>query len=87
MGQNGTGNPVLGVVLALIVASILLAIIGFLLRGRGKLRTRNAALGWAILCVLPLFGAGLAWNIKHDVENATGETRSGVNEPGVKGAP
>ena len=87
MGSNGSGNPILGVLLACIIASIVLAIIGFVLRGRGSLATSRAALIWAIITILPLFGAGFFMFSKHSVEQATGETKSGVNEPGVKGAP
>lgn len=87
MGTNGPGNPILGVLLACVVASIVLAIIGFVLHGRGRLRARGPALAWAILTILPLFGAGLAMYGKHGVEDATGVTKPGVNEPGVRGAP
>jgi hypothetical protein len=87
MGTNGPGNPILGVLLACVVASIVLAIIGFVLHGRGKLRARGPALGWAILTILPLFGAGFAMMTKHGVDEATGVTKAGINEPGVRGAP
>lgn len=87
MGTNGPGNPILGVVFAFIAASVLLAIIGFVLRGRGKLVTSRAALVWAVITILPLFGAGAVFMTKHQVEQASGETKSGINEPGVKGAP
>jgi hypothetical protein len=36
---------------------------------------------WAILTILPLFGAGFATMTTHVVEQATGETQSGVNAP------
>jgi hypothetical protein len=57
------------------------------LHGRGKLTNSRAALAWAILTILPLFGAGFVYMTKHQVEQATGVTKSGVNEPGVQGAP
>lgn len=87
MGENGPGNPILGVLLACVAASIILAIIGFVLHRRGMLIARGPALGWAILIVLPLFGAGFAMFTKHGVDAATGTTQAGVNEPGVRGAP
>jgi hypothetical protein len=51
------------------------------LKKTGKLTSRGAALAWAILTILPLFGAGFAMMTKHSVEIVTGETQSGVNEP------
>jgi len=87
MGENGPGNPILGVLLACVAASIILAIIGFVLHGRGKLRARGPALAWAILTIVPLFGAGFAMYTKHTVDNVTGVTKPDVNEPGVRGAP
>lgn len=87
MGQNGSGNPILGVLLACVAASVILAILGFVLRGRGYLVGRTPALVWAIITILPLFGAGFAMMTKHTVDEATGVTKPGVNEPGVKGAP
>ena len=67
------------ILLALVVVSLILVGIGFALRRRGALRSRPAALGWAVLCIVPLFGAGLAMAVHHAVEDATGRTRSGVN--------
>jgi hypothetical protein len=80
MGQ-GTANAGMGVVLALVAASIVLFAIGMVLRRRGALRSRSAGLGWAILTLLPLFGSGFFLWTKHQVEKTTGETREGVNEP------
>jgi uncharacterized membrane protein len=79
MGQ-GTANSGLAVVYLLVAATVALFAIGLVLRRRGMLRTRGAALGWAILTILPLFGSGFYLMTKHQVEQATGETRSGVNE-------
>lgn len=79
MGQ-GTANTGMGVVLALVAASVLLFVLGMVLRKRDMLRSRNAGLGWAILTLLPLFGSGLVFWTKHQVEKTTGETREGVNE-------
>ena len=78
---EGTGSPILGVLLALVAASVVLAALGMWLHRRGKLATRGAALVWALLTIAPLFGAGFAMMAKHNVEQATGETRSGVNAP------
>ena len=87
MGTNGPGNPILQVLLLCVAASLILAIVGFVLRRRGMLRARGPALGWAILTVLPLFGAGFAMFTKHQVELATGETPVGKNAPDVRSAP
>ncbi|PAX07645.1 hypothetical protein [Sphingomonas lenta] len=87
MGTNATINPILLTTGLCILASILLAIIGFVLRSRGKLRAQGPALAWAILTILPLFGAGAAMFTKHEVEHAVGVTNSGDNAENVKSAP
>ena len=87
MGTNGTGNPILLILLLCVVASLALAAIGFAMRRRGKLATQGAAMGWAILTILPLFGAGAAMFGKHEVEHATGVTQDGVNANDVRSAP
>lgn len=87
MGTNGPGNPILQVLMLCVLASLILAALGFWLRSRGKLRTRGPALGWAILTILPLFGAGFAMMTEHQVEIATGETPIGENAPNVRSAP
>lgn len=76
----GTANTGMAVVLALVVASIVLFAIGMILRRRGVLRSRGAALGWAILTLLPLFGSGFFLLTKHQVDKTTGVTQEGVNE-------
>lgn len=87
MGTNGPGNPILQVLLVCVLASVVLAAIGFWLRSRGKLAAKGPALGWAILTILPLFGAGFIMATKHQVEIATGETPSGQNVPPARSAP
>ena len=87
MGSNGPGNPILWVLYALVALSVILAAIGLALRRRGSLASRGAALGWAILTVLPLFGAGFAFMTTHAVEQAQGVTRSGVDKPPNRPAP
>lgn len=87
MGTNGPGNPILQVLLVCVLASLALAALGFWLRSRGKLRDKGPALGWAILTILPLFGAGIVMMTKHQVEIATGETPIGKNAPDVRSAP
>ena len=82
MGE-GTNSPVLGVLLACVAGSVILVVIGAWLHRQRKLTSRRAALAWAILSIAPLFGAGLIMFTKHQVEMATGETRSGVNESPV----
>lgn len=81
MGENGPGNPILGALVFWVAASLVLVIVGFVLRRRGMLRTRGPALAWAILCILPLFGAGFAMYAHHAVDEATGKTQPGKNEP------
>lgn len=80
MGENGPGNPILMVLVFWVAASLLLVVIGFVLRRRGLLRTRGPALAWAILCILPLFGAAFAMYTRHIVDDATGKTQPGKNE-------
>jgi hypothetical protein len=79
MGEADQSKP-FAILFACLAASLLLVVIGFVLRRRGSLASRNAALGWAILCLIPLFGAGAALMIKHQVELATGVTEPGENE-------
>lgn len=80
MGE-GTSSDVLVVVFGCIALSLLIVVIGFALHRRGHLKDRRAALIFAVLAIVPLFGAGIAMYLKHQVGMATGETRSGVNEP------
>jgi hypothetical protein len=87
MGSGGPGNPILQVLLLCVLASVALAAVGFFLRSRGMLRAKGPALGWAILTILPLFGAGFAMMTSHAVADATGETRAGQNAPDVRSAP
>ncbi|SFP99889.1 hypothetical protein [Sphingomonas rubra] len=77
---NGTGNDILVLLLLCVGGSIVLAALGIWLHRQRKLTSRGAALVWAIVTVLPLFGAGFLMMSKHVVEQATGETQSGVNE-------
>lgn len=74
-------NPVFGIMYGLVGLSLLLLVIGAILHKRGLLMSRPAALGWAILTILPLFGAGFAVMTKHQVEQAEGVTQSGKNYP------
>ena len=87
MGTNGPGNPILQVLLVCVLASVALAAIGIWLHRSGKLSAKGPALGWAVLTILPLFGAGFIMMTKHQVEMATGDTKPGVNEPPAKSAP
>lgn len=77
---NGTGNDILVLLLLCVAASVALAAVGIWLHRRRRLTSRSATLAWAIVSILPLFGAGFLMMSKHVVEEATGETRSGVNE-------
>ena len=87
MGTNGTGNPILIILFLCIATTVALAAIGFVLRGRGMLRARGPALAWAVLTILPLFGAGFAMFSTHVVEKVTGETKAGENADDVRSAP
>lgn len=87
MGTNATTNPILLTLGLCIAASILMAIIGFALRSRGKLARRGPAMIWAVLTILPLFGAGAAMFTKHGVDRASGVTNSGENADDVRSAP
>ena len=78
MGPDAQGRP-FAILLALVAASLVLVILGFVLRGRGQLRSRGLALGWAVLCIVPLFGAGALMFVHHAVDEATGKTRPGIN--------
>jgi hypothetical protein len=51
------GTPI-SIIVLLTAASVILLVIGLALHRKGMLRSRGAALGWAILTVLPLFAGG-----------------------------
>ena len=87
MGTNATINPILLTTGLCILASILLAVIGWVLHKRGKLSAKIPAMVWAVLTVLPLFGAGAAMFTKHEVEHAAGVTKSGENADDAASAP
>lgn len=77
---NGTGNDILVPLLLCVGSSIVLAALGMWLHRQRKLTSRGAALVWAVVTILPLFGAGFLMMSKHVVEQATGETQSSVSE-------
>ena len=81
MYQSGPGNPILIPVLLLIALSVAMLVVGLALRRRGHLRSRGAALGWALLTIGPLFGGGLVFYVKHQADLASGKVRSGENYP------
>ena len=87
MGTNATINPILVNMLLCVGATLLLAIIGWVLHKRGKLSAKRPAMIWAIITVLPLFGAGAIMFGKHEIEHATGVTNSGENADDVSSAP
>ncbi|HEX8381787.1 MAG TPA: hypothetical protein VF592_00280 [Sphingomonas sp.] len=87
MGTNATTNPILINLFLCIGASILLAVVGLVLHRRGKLAARGPAMIWAIVTILPLFGAGALMFGKHGVEQATGVTKAGENADDVSSAP
>jgi len=80
---EGTNSPILGALLACVAASIALVVLGFWLRRTGRLTTRRAALLWAILSIVPLFGAGALMFGKHSVQMASGEHKSGKDSSPV----
>jgi peptidoglycan/LPS O-acetylase OafA/YrhL len=87
MGSDGPANGILLYLLIAVGLSVLLAIIGFVLHGRGHFTSRGPALAWAVLTILPLFGAGAAMFTKHAADEVTGKTQSGKSEYDSRGAP
>ena len=79
MPGEGSANSPIGIVLGLVLLSLILLVVGLSMRRRGKLRTQGAALIWALLTIAPLFGAGAAFFLKHQVDLATGAAKAGVN--------
>lgn len=84
---TGADNGILVPLLLAVAATVVLAAIGFALKRRGKLRARGPALGWAVLTVLPLFGAGAAMFLKHTADEVTGKTQPGVSDYEARPAP
>ena len=80
MGENAPGDTILMNVLITIAASLVLLVIGIALRKRGRLASRGAAMLWAVLTILPLFGAGALMFVRHTADMASGQTRSGVDQ-------
>ncbi|MFW2830862.1 hypothetical protein [Sphingomonas sp. ID0503] len=76
--MNDAGFSPIGIVIALLALSVILLLLGFRLRRRGALASRGAALGWAVLTILPVFGAAALFFGKHQVERATGEEQAGT---------
>ena len=70
-----TGTPILWILL-LVAACLVLLVIGLALHRRGSLRSRGAAIGWAILTIAPLFGAGLLLYGHHQIEMMQGTQNS-----------
>ena len=79
MGPPADGQP-FAILLALVAASSALVVLGFVLRRRGMLASRGAALGWAVFTMVPIFGAGALMYARHTVDSVTGVTEPGVNE-------
>lgn len=77
---NGTGNDILVLLLLCVGGTIVLAALGMWLHRQRTLTSRPAALIWAIITILPLFGAGFLMMSKHVVDQSTGVTQSGVNK-------
>jgi hypothetical protein len=87
LGTGGPENPILIWLLVAVAASVVLAVVGLRLRKNGMLRTPVPALGWAVLTILPLFGAGFAMRAEHVEDEVTGETQAGKNADNVRSAP
>jgi hypothetical protein len=51
--SNGIGS--IGMLVALVGLSLILLVIGLILRRRGHLQSRTAALAWIILVIIPVF--------------------------------
>lgn len=80
MPGEGSANSPIAIILGLVLLSLILLVVGLSMRRRGKLRTQGAALVWALLTIAPLFGAGAAFYIKHQVDLSTGAVKPGVSE-------
>ncbi len=65
------------IVLLLLLSAAIVAV-GLRMRHRGHLRSRTAVTLWALLCLLPLFGTGLAVFTSDQIGLATGETKTGA---------
>ena len=87
MGGDGPVNGIFVPLLLAVGLSALLVVIGFLLHRRGYFVRRGPALAWAVLTILPLFGAGAAMFVAHMAEKATGATQSGNSQYSARGAP
>lgn len=87
MGGDGPVNGIFIPLLAAVALSALLVVLGFVLHRRGHFVRRGPAMAWAILAILPLFGAGAVMFTKHMVDEATGKTQSGKSEYDSRGAP
>ena len=87
MGSNGPGNPIVYELIGLIALSLLLVIVGFAVRRRGGLATRGAALAWAVLCILPLFGTAFVFGAKQQVQEAEGTLPTNGDIAPARGAP
>jgi hypothetical protein len=87
LGTNGTGNPILIWLLVAVAASVALAVVGLRLRRSGMLARPVPALAWAVLTILPLFGAGFAMRAEHVEDEVSGDTQSGRNADNVRSAP
>ena len=84
---DGPGYGIFVPLFGAVALSALLAAIGFAMRKRGRLRTRGPALIWAILTVLPLFGAGAVMFTRHLADEVTGKTKPGVSDYRARPAP
>lgn len=87
MGGDGPANGIFVPLLVAVGLSVLLAVVGFVLHGRGYFVKRGPAMIWAILTLLPLFGAGAAMALKHTADEVTGKTQSGKSAYDSRGAP
>lgn len=87
MGGDGPVNGIFVPLLLAIALSVALAAVGMVLHRRGKLTRPAVAFGWAVLTILPLFGAGAAMFTKHVADEATGKTQSGKSAYDSRGAP
>ena len=87
MGGDGPVNGIFIPLLLAVALSVGLAALGMALHRRGKLKTPGIAFGWAVLTVLPLFGAGAAMFGKHTADEVTGKTQSGKSAYDSRGAP
>lgn len=78
MGEGIYNPPAIMVMLLFLSISLIVLIVGTLLRRRGRLRTRGAGLAWAVLVVTPAIAASAVYWAEAGTEVATSDAGSGA---------